>query len=365
MSRRKKTAPKQLQDQLLAWYDRHQRVLPWRARAGKRPDPYHVWLSEIMLQQTTVITVGPYFRKFLDLFPTVQAMAKAPLDDVLAAWAGLGYYARARNLHKCAVIVARDYKGKFPDTVDALLDLPGIGPYTAAAISSIAFDQPAVAVDGNVERVVSRFFAIEEPLPASKSSIREGAAYLAEGVKRPGDFTQAFMELGATICVPRSPKCPLCPWQKDCAAHAQGIEETLPRKMPKKKKPERSGKVFWVTNGKRGNALKFLVEKKVKKGLYENMYLLPTTNWLEAKPTVENAVVSIFSDAEKSSQDSIRHVFTHFDLDLEIWQTQIAEKSKPEGMIWISSNDLAKYGFPSLMTKVIKRMLDDKPSGKQ
>ena len=237
---------KKLQGQLLAWYDLHRRVMPWRALKGKTPDPYHVWLSEIMLQQTTVVTVGPYFIKFITKWPTVKSLAKARLDDVLTTWAGLGYYARARNLHKCAQIIAKEYGGKFPAEQKALMDLPGIGPYTAAAISSIAFNQPAVAVDGNVERVVSRFFAVEEPLPASKDMLRTQAAKLAAGNTHPGDFTQAFMELGATVCTPRKPKCGSCPWQKSCAAYSRGIAEDLPHKNIKTKNPVRYGNVFWI-----------------------------------------------------------------------------------------------------------------------
>ena len=212
-----------LQNGLLSWFSKHQRVMPWRATKGRRPNPYHVWLSEIMLQQTTVVTVGPYFMKFIDRWPTIKDLAKAKLDDVLAAWAGLGYYARARNLHKCAVAVAKDHDGKFPETGEGLMELPGIGPYTAAAIASIAFNQPAVAVDGNVERVVSRFFAIEEPLPLSKEQIRAGAAKIAKDNDSPGDFTQAFMELGATVCTPGNPKCGLCPWREACPAGQIGI----------------------------------------------------------------------------------------------------------------------------------------------
>ncbi|MFH1159195.1 MAG: A/G-specific adenine glycosylase, partial [Pseudomonadota bacterium] len=239
-------ARQKLQKDLLDWYARHRRVMPWRAAKGKTPDPYHVWLSEIMLQQTTVAAVGPYFMKFTGKWPTVQALAAASLDDVLAAWAGLGYYARARNLHKCAQIIATEFNGKFPASEEALMELPGIGPYTAAAVASIAFNLPAVAVDGNVERVVSRFFAIEEPLPLVKDTLRANAVKLAKNNAHPGDFTQAFMELGATVCSPRKPKCGICPWQEPCRARSLGIAEELPHRIPKILKPTRYGKVFWI-----------------------------------------------------------------------------------------------------------------------
>lgn len=362
MSRRKKTDAQVRQAQLLAWYDRHQRVLPWRAIKGRRPDPYHVWLSEIMLQQTTVVAVNPYFRKFLAIFPTVQDLADAPQDAVMAAWAGLGYYARARNLHKCAQVIAYERGGRFPETLDGLLELPGIGPYTAAAILSIAFDKPAVAVDGNVERVTSRFFAIEVPLPLSKPLIRDAAAELADGVERPGDFTQAFMELGATICTPKSPKCPLCPWQDTCQARILGIQDSLPRKVPKKEKPQRSGKVFWITNGKHGREMKVAIQKRTKKGLYENMYLFPTTNWISNEADKKTL---LFKKA-KFSGESLRHVFTHFDLNLDIWHLTADERDICNPAIkWVGIKDLGNHALPSLMVKVAKRMLSDKKKEKR
>ena len=230
---------------LLKWYDRHQRVLPWRARAGEKIDPYRVWLSEIMLQQTTVATVKGYFDNFLDRWPTVIDLASAELDDVLHAWQGLGYYARARNLHKCARVVAWEFNGQFPSTAAALLALPGIGPYTAAAIAAIAFDRPATPVDGNIERVISRLYRISEPLPGAKRAIKEKA----EAVTPPyrcGDYVQAVMDLGATICTPRKPVCPLCPWRHYCAASRAGDADSLPRKASKKQKPTRVGIAFWL-----------------------------------------------------------------------------------------------------------------------
>lgn len=352
MSRTKKPAIKTaipaLQADLLGWFDRHRRVMPWRAAKGKRANPYHVWLSEIMLQQTTVVTVGPYFMKFIGLWPTVADLAAASQDDVLTAWAGLGYYARARNLHKCAKVVASDFGGAFPADETTLLDLPGIGPYTAAAIASIAFDRPAVAVDGNVERVVSRFLGIEEPLPLSKPAIKAGAAELAAGNPRPGDFTQAFMELGATVCTPRKPKCGLCPWQGDCKARKAGNAEDLPRKLPKKAKPAKFGKVYWITNAKG----QVMIQKRTAKGLYEGMYQLPTTEWIADKKEAQ-ALVPDFTAGKRPNAvgADVRHSFTHFDLVLEIWEFKWLSGRLPPNALWVDPADLGDYALPTLMTK--------------
>ncbi|MDU6243777.1 MAG: A/G-specific adenine glycosylase, partial [Bradyrhizobium sp.] len=233
--------------QLLAWYDRHRRRLPWRAPAGQRSDPYRVWLSEIMLQQTTVKAVGPYFEKFLARWPDVSALGSAELDDVLRMWAGLGYYSRARNLHACAVTVLREHGGAFPDTEEGLRKLPGIGPYTAAAIAAIAFDRLTMPVDGNIERVVSRLFAVEEALPQAKPQIQALAATLL-GPARAGDSAQALMDLGATICTPKKPACSLCPFNEDCAARERGDQDTFPRKAAKKTGTLRRGGTM-VLNG--------------------------------------------------------------------------------------------------------------------
>ncbi len=234
---------------LLAWYDVHRRALPWRAREGQTADPYHVWLSEIMLQQTTVVAVASYYRAFLARWPTVEALAAAPLDDVLAAWAGLGYYARARNLHRAAQVVAKELGGEFPKTAEGLRELPGIGPYTAGAISAIAFDAREAAVDANAERVLARFFAVEEPLPFAKPKLRTlGQSLVPE--KRAGDFAQALMDLGAVICTPRRPACADCPWTDDCAGRARGIAETLPQKAERAVRPLRRGAAFVASDAK-------------------------------------------------------------------------------------------------------------------
>ena len=346
-----------LQKDLLSWYEQHRRVMPWRAAKNKTPDPYHVWLSEIMLQQTTVATVGPYFMKFIAKWPSIKALAKANLDEVLAAWAGLGYYARARNLHKCAQIITKEHAGKFPAAQETLMELPGIGPYTAAAISSIAFNQPAVAVDGNVERVVSRFFAIEEPLPASKATLRSHAAKLAAGNAHPGDFTQAFMELGATVCLPRKPKCGSCPWEKSCQAHTRGIAEALPHKSVKAKNPVRYGKVFWIQ--KKSGA--FLIEKRTGKGLYESMYQLPTTAWTLDK--AETKILPHFYDKQlrfKPLKAVVQHSFTHFDLVLEIWTAQPHKDFRACKGKFVSVEEIQTYALPSLMHKVMRLCLQTK-----
>src|SRR5438445_1210770 len=275
---------------LLAWYDRHRRRLPWRPPAGQRADPYRVWLSEIMLQQTGVKTVGPYFLKFLARWPDVAALGRASLDDVLRMWAGLGYYSRARNLHACAVAVLRDHGGAFPDTEEGLRALPGIGPYTAAAIAAIAFGRRTMPVDGNIERVVSRLFAVDEPLPQAKPLIQQLATTLLgatgagdaksragdaksrarDAKSRAGDSAQALMDLGSSICTPKKPVCALCPLNDDCVARARGDQETFPRKAPKKTGTLRRGAAFIVTRGD-----ELLVRTRGEKGLLGGMPQVP------------------------------------------------------------------------------------------
>lgn len=356
---------KRLQKELLGWFDTHQRVMPWRARGGQRPDPYHVWLSEIMLQQTTVAAVTPYFERFIKRWPRIADLAAATQDDVLAQWAGLGYYARARNLHACAQALARQ-GGCFPQTVDGLLALPGVGPYTAAAVASIAFDQAAVAVDGNVERVVSRFFAITDPLPKAKAQMRAAAATLAQAVVRPGDFTQAFMELGATVCTPRNPQCGLCPWRKDCQGLDQGLVATLPRKAAKKARPIRYGHAYVVTDNKG----RVLIEKRQGRGLYQDMYQLPTTEWVLQqsdlpKAASAKALAMAGLVVERSSggltcvhSGEVRHVLTHFDFYLSVHIAHVtptvADKlSLINDRRWVRWQDLAGFGIPQVMVKAL------------
>jgi A/G-specific adenine glycosylase len=341
---------------LLAWYDHHARVLPWRVPPGqgRRPIPYHVWLSEIMLQQTTVATVGPYFRDFLARWPTVRKLASAPVEQVLAAWAGLGYYARARNLHRCAQVVVECHGGRFPSEQSALLELPGIGPYTAAAIAAIAFDGPAVPVDGNVERVVARLFAIRTPMPDSKPALREAAARLLPA-ERTGDFAQALMDLGATVCTPRDPKCMLCPWHGDCAAHAQGIAEQLPVRAAKPPRPLRHGVAF-VLRSNAGDAI--WVRRRPPKGLLGGMLELPSTPWQSLAPDdslTTNCAPGPY--AWRQLPGTVRHVFTHFELNLRVWVAAIGAKDKAEPPLgegqWLERKVVPQAGLPTVMKKIL------------
>ena len=298
---------------VLDWYDRHHRDMPWRIppdqrRAGVVPDPYRIWLSEIMLQQTQVATVISYFLKFTEAWSDVHALANAPDDEVLAAWAGLGYYARARNLIKCARVVSRDMGGRFPETEAGLRALPGIGPYTAAAIAAIAYDLPETVLDGNVERVMARLHAETDPLPGVKEVLRAHARRLTPA-QRPGDYAQAVMDLGATICTPRRPACVLCPWREACRAHAQGIAETLPAKLPKKVKPVRRG-IAWVAMDAEGA---ILTHRRPAKGLLGGMLGVPTTEWAEMPATEAPPI-----DGDWHSIGEVRHTFTHFHLILDV-----------------------------------------------
>jgi A/G-specific adenine glycosylase len=336
----------ELGGKLLGWYDAHARALPWRSRPGERANPYHVWLSEIMLQQTTVAAVRDYYLKFLKLWPTVGDLAAASQDDVLRAWAGLGYYARARNLHSCAQHIVSDWNGEFPDTQAELLKLPGIGPYTAAAIASIAFDRPHAAVDGNVERVMSRLYAIETPLPLSKPLIKEKAQALVPA-KRAGDFAQALMDLGATICTPRSANCLICPWTDYCEGRKLGIAESLPRKLPKAAIPTRVGTVFWIER----NDGFVLLRRRPQKGLLGGMMEVPSTPWetkqqRDAKPPI---------DAKwKKLPATVEHTFTHFHLQLSVWKTTTADVALPgSDYSWVHKRDLEHEALPSLMRKVV------------
>ena len=346
-------------DHLLAWYDKHARVLPWRAppgaRAGEKADPYVVWLSEIMLQQTTVAAVGPYFAEFLRRWPDVKALAAAPLDDVLTAWAGLGYYARARNLHKCARVVAEERDGRFPDTEEGLRDLPGIGAYTAAAIAAIAFDRPATVVDGNVERVVSRLFAIETPLPTAKPELKRLAATLTPK-RRPGDFAQAMMDLGATVCTPRNPKCLLCPLRPNCAAEAAGLAAELPRRAPKAERPTRRAVAFW-TLSPGGDVL---LRQRPEKGLLGGMMEVPSTDWRQAAwPATEARKQAPASADWHALPGQVSHTFTHFHLEIEVWAARLngsGRKLQAEER-WVRLDDLGGQALPSVMRKIIQHAL--------
>ncbi|WP_029005003.1 A/G-specific adenine glycosylase [Azorhizobium doebereinerae] len=332
---------------LLAWYDRHRRRLPWRAEAGRRADPYHVFLSEIMLQQTTVKAVGPYFGQFLQRWPEVADLAAAPLEEVLSAWAGLGYYARARNLHACAKAVVARHGGRFPADEEALLELPGIGPYTAAAIAAIAFDLKASPVDGNIERVVSRLYRVEEPLPKSKPHIKALAAALTPA-KRPGDFAQAMMDLGATICTPRSPACPLCPWMEPCAARAEGDPARYPVKAPKAARPARAGVAFLAVRADGA----VLLRTRPDKGLLAKMTEVPSTPWgpVPAAPEAHAPLAGSW----RPLPGSVEHVFTHFALTLSVRRADLPLRTPaPDGHRWVDPKDFEREALPSLMRKVL------------
>ncbi|EWY36587.1 adenine glycosylase [Skermanella stibiiresistens SB22] len=354
--------PAVLARSLLAWYDSHRRVLPWRAPAGRTADPYHVWLSEIMLQQTTVVTVGPYFEAFLKRWPTVADLAAADLDAVLHAWAGLGYYARARNLHKCAQAVAGSHGGHFPDTEEGLRQLPGIGAYTAAAVAAIAFDRRATVLDGNVERVMARLFAVEEPLPGSKEKLRVLADTITPD-RRPGDYAQAVMDLGATVCVPRKPRCGQCPWHDGCAARAAGIAETLPRKTPKADKPTRRGMAFWLLNPEGA----VLLRRRPESGLLGGMIEVPSGDWLE-RPAQSLAAAGIQAPAAAKWRllpGLVRHTFTHFHLELQVAAARVGGDSwKAAEGIWVPVDRLSDHALPTVMMKVVRHALGaSEPSG--
>jgi A/G-specific adenine glycosylase len=334
---------------LLSWYDKQHRKLPWRAAPGQLAAPYHVWLSEIMLQQTVVKTVIPYYHHFLTRWPSVQDLAAADLDQVLHAWQGLGYYARARNLHKCAQVVAIEYNGVFPDTEDGLRALPGIGPYTAAAVAAIAFGRKASPVDGNIERVVSRLFAVEDPLPMVKPELRRLAEEITP-TRRAGDHAQALMDLGATICLPRAPLCDRCPVAKNCLGHGRG---DLPRRQPKTARPTRYGVAFCLFNDD-GH---LLLRRRPERGLLGGMMEVPSTDWRETTwskaEITDNAPLAT---EWRALPGSVVHVFTHFRLELEVW-TGLGSRPAEASEIWHPPADLGTLALPTVIKKVLRHGL--------
>ncbi len=342
----------ELVDALLDWYDLNARALPWRVSpeakvGGISPDPYQVWLSEIMLQQTTVATVIPYFEKFISEWPTVELLAAANLDDILTAWAGLGYYARARNLHKCAKYITEQLSGKFPVYYDDLLKLPGVGAYTAAAISSIVYDVPEAVVDGNVERVISRLFSIETPLPDSRPEIRDYAKKLTPD-HRPGDYAQGVMDLGATVCTPRSPKCGHCPWENDCLANKQGIASELPVRITKKERPTRRGYAFWAEyDGK------VWLRRRPEKGLLGGMMEVPSDEWAPSNSweNIPAPRIPIIANWELLP-GIVKHTFTHFHLELKIVRLELEEIINLQEGEWCPVHDVDSYALPTVMKKI-------------
>ena len=332
---------------LLGWYDRNARTLPWRVgpverAAGLRPDPYRVWLSEVMLQQTTVVAVKSYFSRFTALWPTISDLAIAEDAQVMGEWAGLGYYARARNLLKCARIVVSDHGGVFPGTREGLLALPGIGPYTAAAIAAIAHDQPEVVVDGNVERVMARLFAIQTPLPRAKPELTRAAASLTPN-KRSGDYAQAVMDLGATICTPKLPKCSLCPWRSCCEAYSRGIAADLPHRQPTPPKPTRRG-IVYVAQRDDGA---WLLERRPDRGLLGGMLCWPGSDWSDSPKSAppDQAGWQIL-------QEEVRHTFTHFHLHLQVAVARLPMQSAPGAGEFITKEAFRPAELPTVMRKV-------------
>ncbi|WP_309628030.1 A/G-specific adenine glycosylase [Brevundimonas sp.] len=338
----------QLRAALLGWYDAHARTLPWRSPPGAtmRTDPYRVWLSEVMLQQTTVPHATPYFERFTARWPTVSDLAAAEDSDLMAAWAGLGYYARARNLLACARAVARDHGGVFPDTEAALLALPGVGAYTAAAVAAIAFDRPANVVDGNVERVVARLFAVETPVPAARPELKRLAGTLVAD-SRPGDWAQALMDLGSGICRPKSPQCLMCPIAAFCAGRASGAPERYPVKTPKAARPHRQG-VAWVLRDGQG---RIALVRRPDKGLLGGMVGLPTSDWTEAAPDAAPPVAADRPALMWKEVGAVDHVFTHFSLTLTV---RVAEGQGD--FLWTPEAE-ARAALPTVFRKALERAL--------
>jgi len=344
-------------DRLLAWYDRHARELPWRTgpaeiAKGARPDPYRVWLSEIMLQQTTVAAVKDYFAKFTKTWPDVAALAAASEDDILKAWAGLGYYSRARNLKKCADAVMSDHGGEFPESSQGLRALPGVGDYTSAAIAAIAFGEPVAVVDGNVERVVSRLHCIDTPLPEAKKPIR-GLTQAMTPADRPGDFAQAMMDLGATLCTPKRPACLHCPLRDDCRALDAGDPERFPVKPPKKAKPVRRGAAYVLTNSDGA----ILLEKRGDTGLLAGMTQVPTTGWTARQDGTTDASEAPLPAAGWIACGKVGHVFTHFELRLDVFRAE-GELTPEPRQWWSAPETIAGEALPTVMKKVLVLALD-------
>lgn len=347
--------PGEIATKLLAWYDRHARRLPWRVgpkerATGERPDPYRVWLSEVMLQQTTVAAVKTYFEAFVARWPTVTDLAAADNDEIMRAWAGLGYYSRARNLKAAAEAVAAN-GGAFPDTAEALQRLPGIGAYTAAAIAAIAFDRPEPVVDGNIERVITRLFAMREPLPAAKAAIRAKQTELTPG-DRPGDYAQAMMDLGATICSPRRPACMMCPVKSDCAAFAEGDPERFPVKAVKAEKPARRGAAFVAVRPDGA----VLLRKRAETGLLGGMAEIPGTAWTARLDGATGAEAAPFA-ADWRFSGQIVHVFTHFSLTLDVFRAEVDGRARMPEAWWSTLADLPFEALPTVMKKAIEAAL--------
>ena len=352
MTSPRRDSPAQLAEALLDWYDRHRRRLPWRAPPDTPPDPYRVWLSEIMLQQTTVPVVAGYFQRFLERWPTLEALAQAELDEILHAWQGLGYYARARNLHACAQRLLADHGGRFPTEEKALRALPGIGRYTAAAIAAIAYGRPATVVDGNVERVIARLRAVEMPLPAAKPRLYSLAAELTPRV-RPGDYAQALMDLGAGVCTPRKPDCLACPWQRACEGRARGLAESLPRRTPKRPRPLRHAVAFWLMRAD-GSVL---LRRRPETGLLGGMIELPSTPWRDEPWELAEATLHAPETCPwQALPERVRHGFTHFEIEflVAIAQSERDDGDADDGAIWCPPARFSEHALPTLTRKIVR-----------
>ncbi len=353
----KPKAQRNFSERLLEWYSVQAREMPWRVMPenhalGERQNPYFVWISEIMLQQTQVATVKDYYLKFIQTWPTVQDLAGADREDVLKAWAGLGYYSRARNLKKCAEEIVENHAGEFPANFEALKKLPGIGDYTASAIAAIAFDQPVPVVDGNVERVVSRHNRIEDEFPKAKGLVKDILSRALDAQK-PGEFAQAMMDLGATICTPKNPDCARCPINDDCRAFENGDQARFPRKQPKKAKPLRRGAAFVIRNSEN----QVFLCKRSESGLLAGMTQVPTTDW-SASTDGETGENSLPFAANWRQRGIARHTFTHFHLELEVWEANQVEQHPTEGW-WSNPADLKSEALPTVMRKVLTQALLD------
>jgi A/G-specific adenine glycosylase len=351
---------REFRGQLLEWYDRHGRDLPWRAKDGTAANPYHVWLSEIMLQQTTVRAVHDYFIKFIDKWPDIHALAAAGQEEVMQAWAGLGYYARARNLHSCARVVSRELAGVFPKNQQGLRQLPGIGEYTSAAMAAILYNEPATVVDGNIERVTARFFAVTEPLPAAKATLkRQASAFFKDYTERPGDLAQALMDLGAAICIPKAPRCGLCPVSAHCMGKKAGNAALLPQKSSPGEKPQKFGYVYWIQD-KQGRVL---VHRRPQKGLLGGMACLPTTAWEERskKRPRPNTLFPAAANPGGKKAMRIRHSFTHFDLELELKTLRDHPQIDPpsDGYFWSDVDQMAEIGLPTVFEKARRLFMEN------
>ncbi|WP_084175104.1 A/G-specific adenine glycosylase [Afifella pfennigii] len=340
---------------LLAWYDRHARILPWRVgpaarRGGERPDPYRIWLSEVMLQQTGVKAVAPYFADFTARWPNFESLAAAPEEEVMAAWAGLGYYRRARNLIACARKVVAEHGGRLPNNSKSLAALPGIGPYTSAAIAAIAFDEPVAAVDGNVERVVSRLFALATPMPAGKKEVGAALAPLVPR-RRPGEFTEALMDLGATICTPKRPACALCPLNGLCRARARGDPEAYPLKAPKRARAGRHAAAFVALRGE-----EILLARRPPEGLLGGMTEVPNSEW-RAAPAKKMPKPPLAAPWRRL-EAKVTHIFTHIELEVTVYAATVpAGTAAPQGFWWQDLAGLRAAGLPSVMLKIVEAAL--------